>query len=242
MTNLLSCPFCGGEAEIERIGSARASSLVSCTNCGGKLESNESDWNTGSGWNERDCKVPTEVVEWLCGGDSGSSSRAIVFTYYDLMKDKRGGIGYRWHYPLDVDDFERCYLMLKKFPFINLEVMRSVNPVWSALCDHWEELTTLYLEQRAFFQNPKYDQVLESITDEQVFAFLETKQSHKKRKKKMPLVGSTDFIVAKWDYAREVLFKIEKQKFRDLMHKIRDSVKEEEKAILKDNNTIILGG
>jgi len=38
---LLGCPFCGGEAEVERKGSARASMIIACTNCGGRMESGD---------------------------------------------------------------------------------------------------------------------------------------------------------------------------------------------------------
>lgn len=38
---LLGCPFCGGDATIERKGSARASMIIACTNCGGRMESGD---------------------------------------------------------------------------------------------------------------------------------------------------------------------------------------------------------
>lgn len=38
---LLSCPFCGGEAEIKRKGSARASMVIACTDCGCLMESGD---------------------------------------------------------------------------------------------------------------------------------------------------------------------------------------------------------
>ena len=50
---LKPCPFCGGTAEFERRGSQRQSCIVACEDCGGRLESNESDWNSGSAWNRR---------------------------------------------------------------------------------------------------------------------------------------------------------------------------------------------
>lgn len=43
---LLPCPFCGGKAEVERLGTNRQSCIVHCTECGCTLESNE----TGAGW------------------------------------------------------------------------------------------------------------------------------------------------------------------------------------------------
>lgn len=41
MPELLSCPFCGGEAQIERHGSQRQSMIVGCTQCGCRVESGD---------------------------------------------------------------------------------------------------------------------------------------------------------------------------------------------------------
>jgi hypothetical protein len=47
--NLKPCPFCGGEAEIERMGSSRQSMIYSCLMCGCRLE-------TGEEWLDDDCR------------------------------------------------------------------------------------------------------------------------------------------------------------------------------------------
>lgn len=49
---LLPCPFCGGEAEFDRYGTSRMSTIVSCTECGGLLE-NGATFDHGRGWNKR---------------------------------------------------------------------------------------------------------------------------------------------------------------------------------------------
>lgn len=49
---LKPCPFCGGEAEFERLGTNRQSCIVCCTNCGARLESNET-FSSGESWNTR---------------------------------------------------------------------------------------------------------------------------------------------------------------------------------------------
>lgn len=48
---LKSCPFCGGEAEVEQIGTSRVSCVVACRECGCRLESNEN--GAGYNWNIR---------------------------------------------------------------------------------------------------------------------------------------------------------------------------------------------
>lgn len=49
---LLPCPFCGGEAEIERIGDRRVSTVYRCCQCGCSLETGE-EWGHGEHWNRR---------------------------------------------------------------------------------------------------------------------------------------------------------------------------------------------
>ena len=41
MSELLPCPFCGGDAEIVRTGSMRQSMQVACVDCGCFLESGD---------------------------------------------------------------------------------------------------------------------------------------------------------------------------------------------------------
>jgi NMD protein affecting ribosome stability and mRNA decay len=49
---LLLCPFCGSEAEFERHGTNRQSSIVACQQCGARVETGET-WNEGQLWNTR---------------------------------------------------------------------------------------------------------------------------------------------------------------------------------------------
>ena len=58
-TELKPCPFCGGEAHIERLGDKRVSCIVMCEDCGGALESSET-FNQGAQWNTR--PTPSDSV------------------------------------------------------------------------------------------------------------------------------------------------------------------------------------
>ena len=50
---LLPCPFCGGKAEFERMGTSRQSCIVVCDSCGARLESSDEYQRSGSRWNDR---------------------------------------------------------------------------------------------------------------------------------------------------------------------------------------------
>lgn len=49
---LKPCPFCGGEAAIERLGTRRFSTIYQCQNCSCSLETGE-EWDHGADWNVR---------------------------------------------------------------------------------------------------------------------------------------------------------------------------------------------
>jgi Lar family restriction alleviation protein len=53
MKKLLPCPFCGGEAGIERTGTPRQSCIVACVNCGARHESGDEAQFSGASWNRR---------------------------------------------------------------------------------------------------------------------------------------------------------------------------------------------
>lgn len=50
---LKPCPFCGGEAYFERMGTSRQSCIVECGRCGVRHESSDEYGRSGQSWNER---------------------------------------------------------------------------------------------------------------------------------------------------------------------------------------------
>jgi hypothetical protein len=60
---LKPCPFCGGEAEFERLGTPRQSCIVQCTNCACTYSSNET-FDCGTLWNEAALRTGIlEIIE-----------------------------------------------------------------------------------------------------------------------------------------------------------------------------------
>lgn len=52
-TELKPCPFCGGDCEIERMGTPRVSMIYQCTECGCSLETSETFIGPRCSWNNR---------------------------------------------------------------------------------------------------------------------------------------------------------------------------------------------
>jgi hypothetical protein len=61
---LKPCPFCGGEAEIERYGNSRQSTIYACTECGCLLETGE-EFNHGARWNTRALEAAREALRQI---------------------------------------------------------------------------------------------------------------------------------------------------------------------------------
>ena len=62
MIKLKPCPFCGGEASIERYGTTKISTQYSCNFCGCFLETGET-FNHGLRWNERFSKKSLKCLD-----------------------------------------------------------------------------------------------------------------------------------------------------------------------------------
>jgi Lar family restriction alleviation protein len=96
MTNELEpCPFCGGEAEIERQGNNRQSMIYACTDCGCRLETGETGHNYRQ-WNTR-AQPSQGVLEWR-GNDLFYNGRCIGYVrWYSALSG-------RWSYKLAAEE------------------------------------------------------------------------------------------------------------------------------------------
>lgn len=68
---LKPCPFCGFDAEFERLGDRRQSCIVACQNCGCRHESGDEGNFCGQSWNLRftpPLPSSTKLITWHPGG------------------------------------------------------------------------------------------------------------------------------------------------------------------------------
>lgn len=59
MIELKPCPFCGYEAEVERMGTNKVSMIITCSFCGCSLETGETYLYERMSWNRRDNDTKT---------------------------------------------------------------------------------------------------------------------------------------------------------------------------------------
>lgn len=87
-----------------------------------------------------DAGLSPQAVQWLATGDRGASSEALfsVLSGFECADGSRS-------LPQDPDDFKRCLVMLEACPELSSKLphMATVNPTWSVLISHWEELKAL---------------------------------------------------------------------------------------------------
>lgn len=80
-----------------------------------------------------------KALRWLCGGEVGLSSKAMMTHFEGLPNDDPT------FHPLDPADFRRCCLLLDAIPEYRarLDELRALSPVWDRLVDRWDEFEAL---------------------------------------------------------------------------------------------------
>lgn len=88
------------------------------------------------------------VIEWIHGGERGTSSNTIVEFMEGLPPGTMSGNSCFGNHPHDPSDLARCIKLLIHVPEYRdrLSEMKAVSKVWSALVDNWQELERMYFE------------------------------------------------------------------------------------------------
>jgi hypothetical protein len=87
-------------------------------------------------------------LEWIKGPDTGMSSLTIMSVLSEKYHQP-GRHEVRGEYPLDPDDFGRCYRLLERFPEWRkrLAEVAAKYPKWKPLVDAWGELEELWRKE-----------------------------------------------------------------------------------------------
>ncbi len=114
------------------------------------------------------------ALQWIAGGDTGTSSKTI-WAVMQMVEPEYASV------PSDPSDFGRCYRLLKLIPEWRegLSLVSRRYPEWTALVEHWDELTALYEDE--LVNGPKnkhgdrmaqktYDRMKELIDDGRIAA------------------------------------------------------------------------
>lgn len=82
-----------------------------------------------------------KVLNWFGTGEVGESSKAMALHLC--------GVPCNGAYPHDPDDLRRCLLFLKVVPEARamLPKMATLNKVWAALVQRWDEIEASYLHE-----------------------------------------------------------------------------------------------
>ena len=110
------------------------------------------------------------ALAWIVGDDTGLSSTAIWAHMMGTAPAERFG---HVAYPLDPDDFWRCYRLLLLVPEWRARIgeMAQYGPVWAALAGAWDELTALFEEEigpgmaRAYGRAPRLYARMKALED-----------------------------------------------------------------------------
>jgi hypothetical protein len=103
------------------------------------------------------------VLTWLIGHDTGTSSRAIVaWLERDWAEVAVNGF---FDYPRDPGDLGRCIRLLDIEPSYRERIgeMAQVSPQWARLVSQWSEIEALYREERPSGHAPKCYSLMQKL-------------------------------------------------------------------------------
>lgn len=100
------------------------------------------------------------LTDWLAGDDTGMSSLFMAKVLCGAKVRDRGA-----SYPLDPDDFGRCYRFTLAVPGTRERIseMAATHPVWAAYAKHWDEMERLFLEESPTRRAPKLYALMQSL-------------------------------------------------------------------------------
>ncbi|EDV3612610.1 hypothetical protein CUZ11_005015 [Salmonella enterica subsp. enterica serovar 4,[5],12:i:-] len=93
------------------------------------------------------------IIQWLCSGETGLSSKTMVCIHTGNEMDC--GWGYRA--PSDVADFRRCYDLLQTVPEIrnSFPLIAKHCPEFKGVIENWDAISAAYERERGSGKCPE---------------------------------------------------------------------------------------
>lgn len=98
------------------------------------------------------------IIEWLCSGETGLSSKTMVCIHTGNEMDR----GWGFHAPSDVADFRRCWLLVQAVPEVknSFPLIAKLCPAFKGVIENWDKISAAYERERGKGCCPKTYQLL----------------------------------------------------------------------------------
>jgi hypothetical protein len=111
-----------------------------------------------------DSPLKVAGLNWLRTGRVGASSYTLCVALTGAIDPQRKD---EHDNPWDPSDFGRCDTFFKVVPEARAKIaeMSSISPQWAALAPIWDELETIYNEDKALGKSPRLYERMKSVLD-----------------------------------------------------------------------------
>lgn len=103
-----------------------------------------------------------ELLEWIIGNNTGSSSKTIWAAIMDVEIPTAS-------IPYDHHDFERCWCLLKlcdeETKEIALHRLTEQHEVWKPFVQYWGELERIFIHESSYESAIKLDECLQQLRE-----------------------------------------------------------------------------
>lgn len=104
------------------------------------------------------------IIQWLCSGETGLSSKTMVCIHTGNEMD--GDWGFRA--PRDVADFRRCWLLVEAVPEIrnSFPLIAEKCPAFKGVIENWDVISAAYERERGSGKCPETYRLLKEALGE----------------------------------------------------------------------------
>ena len=116
-----------------------------------------------------------KALSWILSNKTGIPSKTIWYVMMNVTAPAAED-GFHFDVPYDRADFSHCYNLLVKVPEwrARLQEVADVFPAWQPFVDNWNELSSLYEEEKECHTAPKLYNLIQSCWDQPIPRLEET--------------------------------------------------------------------